>query len=82
MNYYGYLLQRGIYRLSHSTTSLGCPTEKVKVRNQKLICNRVHRFPLQIRSPYDLVKQVKELGRLPVVNFAAEGGEVLDLSCH
>lgn len=30
-------------------------------------------YAKEIRSPYDLVKQVKELGRLPVVNFAAGG---------
>lgn len=30
-------------------------------------------YAKEIRSPYELVKQVKELGRLPVVNFAAGG---------
>jgi pyridoxal 5'-phosphate synthase pdxS subunit len=28
---------------------------------------------VSIRAPYDLVKQTVELGRLPVVNFAAGG---------
>ena len=27
----------------------------------------------ELRAPYDLVKQTRELGRLPVVNFAAGG---------
>jgi len=30
-------------------------------------------YAKEIGAPYDLVKQVKELGRLPVVNFAAGG---------
>ena len=30
-------------------------------------------YAKEIRAPYDLVKQVKELGHLPVVNFAAGG---------
>ncbi len=30
-------------------------------------------FAKEIRAPYDLVKQTAELGRLPVVNFAAGG---------
>jgi pyridoxal 5'-phosphate synthase pdxS subunit len=30
-------------------------------------------FAKEIRAPYDLVKETKELGRLPVVNFAAGG---------
>lgn len=30
-------------------------------------------FAKEIRAPYDLVKQCKQLGRLPVVNFAAGG---------
>lgn len=30
-------------------------------------------FARDIRAPYELVKQVKELGKLPVVNFAAGG---------
>lgn len=30
-------------------------------------------FSKEIRAPYELVKQTKELGRLPVVNFAAGG---------
>src|SRR5512140_1104306 len=30
-------------------------------------------FAKEIGAPYELVKEVKELGRLPVVNFAAGG---------
>lgn len=30
-------------------------------------------FAKELRAPYDLVKETKELGRLPVVNFAAGG---------
>ncbi len=30
-------------------------------------------FAKQLRAPYELVKETKELGRLPVVNFAAGG---------
>ena len=30
-------------------------------------------FAKEIRAPYELVKEVRELGRLPVVNFAAGG---------
>ncbi len=30
-------------------------------------------FAKEIRSPYEIVKETKELGRLPVVNFAAGG---------
>ena len=30
-------------------------------------------FARDIQAPYELVKQVKELGRLPVVNYAAGG---------
>ncbi len=30
-------------------------------------------YAKELRAPYDLVKQTAELGRLPVVNFAAGG---------
>lgn len=33
----------------------------------------VYAFAKEIQAPYDLVKKTKELGRLPVVNFAAGG---------
>ena len=49
---------------------------------RRLINSQVVLSPLQIRSPYELVKQVKELGRLPVVNFAAGGGGILDKFDH
>ncbi|CAN5453524.1 pyridoxal 5'-phosphate synthase lyase subunit PdxS [soil metagenome] len=35
--------------------------------------DELYAFAKEIRSPYDLVKQTAELGRLPVVNFAAGG---------
>jgi len=33
----------------------------------------VYTFAKEIGAPYDLVKKTRELGRLPVVNFAAGG---------
>merc|ERR1712194_24458 len=33
----------------------------------------IHTYAKEIQAPYDLVKKTKELGRLPVVNFAAGG---------
>lgn len=35
--------------------------------------DELYAFAKDIRAPYDLVKQTAELGRLPVVNFAAGG---------
>ena len=35
--------------------------------------DEMYAFAKEIRAPYDLVKQTAELGRLPVVNFAAGG---------
>lgn len=35
--------------------------------------NEVFNYAKEIGAPYDLVRQTKELGRLPVVNFAAGG---------
>ena len=42
-------------------------------RIQNLDEDELFAFAKEIRSPYDLVKQTAELGRLPVVNFAAGG---------
>ncbi|MFN8489723.1 MAG: pyridoxal 5'-phosphate synthase lyase subunit PdxS [Caldilineaceae bacterium] len=35
--------------------------------------DEMYAFAKEIRAPYDLVKQTAELGRMPVVNFAAGG---------
>ena len=35
--------------------------------------NELFSYAKDIQAPYDLVKQTAELGRLPVVNFAAGG---------
>ncbi len=35
--------------------------------------DELYAFAKELRAPYDLVKQTAELGRLPVVNFAAGG---------
>jgi pyridoxal 5'-phosphate synthase pdxS subunit len=35
--------------------------------------SELHTFAKEIAAPYELVKQTAELGRLPVVNFAAGG---------
>lgn len=40
---------------------------------QSLPDEEVMSFAKEIRAPYELVKETKELGRLPVVNFAAGG---------
>jgi len=42
-------------------------------RLQNLPEEELMTFAKEIQAPYELVKQVKELGRLPVVNFAAGG---------
>lgn len=42
-------------------------------RLQTLDEDELFTFAKEIRAPYDLVKQTAELGRLPVVNFAAGG---------
>ena len=54
------------------------------VRHARSVMGEIHRlqtkadeelftYAKEIGAPYDLVKQVKELGQLPVVNFAAGG---------
>lgn len=42
-------------------------------RLQTMAEEEVFAYAKEIRAPYELVKEVKELGRLPVVNFAAGG---------
>lgn len=42
-------------------------------RIQNMDEDELFAFAKEIRAPYDLVKQTAELGRLPVVNFAAGG---------
>ncbi|KAJ7551481.1 hypothetical protein O6H91_06G017200 [Diphasiastrum complanatum] len=42
-------------------------------RLQSLDDDEVFTFAKQIAAPYELVRQTKQLGRLPVVNFAAGG---------
>ena len=42
-------------------------------RIQNIDEDELFAFAKEIRAPYDLVKQTAELGRLPVVNFAAGG---------
>lgn len=42
-------------------------------RIQSMDEDELFAFAKEIRAPYDLVKQTAELGRLPVVNFAAGG---------
>ncbi len=42
-------------------------------RIQNLDEDELYAFAKEMRAPYDLVKQTAELGRLPVVNFAAGG---------
>ena len=42
-------------------------------RFQSLDDDEVFSFAKQIAAPYELVRQTKQLGRLPVVNFAAGG---------
>merc|ERR1711968_434496 len=42
-------------------------------RLQSMDEDELYVFSKEIRAPIELVKQTKELGRLPVVNFAAGG---------
>ena len=42
-------------------------------RLQNMDEDELYTFAKEIRAPFDLVKQTAELGRLPVVNFAAGG---------
>jgi len=42
-------------------------------RLQTMDEDEIFAFAKELRAPYDLVKQTAELGRLPVVNFAAGG---------
>jgi pyridoxal 5'-phosphate synthase pdxS subunit len=42
-------------------------------RIQNMDEDELYAFAKEIRAPYDLIKQTAELGRLPVVNFAAGG---------
>ena len=42
-------------------------------RIQNMDEDELYAFAKEIRAPFDLVKQTAELGRLPVVNFAAGG---------
>ena len=42
-------------------------------RIQTMDANELFSYAKDIQAPYDLVKQTAELGRLPVVNFAAGG---------
>ena len=42
-------------------------------RLQNLPDEELMTFAKQIGAPYEIVREVKELGRLPVVNFAAGG---------
>jgi pyridoxal 5'-phosphate synthase pdxS subunit len=42
-------------------------------RIQNMDEDELYTFAKEIRAPFDLVKQTAELGRLPVVNFAAGG---------
>jgi pyridoxal 5'-phosphate synthase pdxS subunit len=42
-------------------------------RLQTMVAEELFTYSKEIGAPYDLVKETKELGRLPVVNFAAGG---------
>jgi pyridoxal 5'-phosphate synthase pdxS subunit len=42
-------------------------------RLQTMVDEELMRFAKEIGAPYELVKETKELGRMPVVNFAAGG---------
>ena len=42
-------------------------------RLQNMDEDELYTFAKEIRAPFDLVKQTAQLGRLPVVNFAAGG---------
>lgn len=52
----------------HARSVLGEIRRLGNMRDEELMA-----YAKEIRAPYDLVKQTKELGRLPVVNFAAGG---------
>jgi pyridoxal 5'-phosphate synthase pdxS subunit len=43
--------------------------------------DELYSYAKEIQAPVELVKKTKELGRLPVVNFAA-GGIVRSLLCN
>jgi len=42
-------------------------------RSQLMDTNELHTYAKELRVPHDLLKKTAELGRLPVVNFAAGG---------
>ena len=42
-------------------------------RLQNMVDEELMAYAKQLQAPYEIVKQTKELGRLPVVNFAAGG---------
>jgi len=42
-------------------------------RSQLMDMNELHTYAKELRVPFDLLKKTAELGRLPVVNFAAGG---------
>jgi pyridoxal 5'-phosphate synthase pdxS subunit len=42
-------------------------------RLQTMLDEELMAYSKEIRAPYEIVKETKELGRLPVVNFAAGG---------
>lgn len=49
-------------------------TVQAQIRQLKSLADdEIYVFAKEINSPVDLVRQTKELGRLPVVNFAAGG---------
>jgi pyridoxal 5'-phosphate synthase pdxS subunit len=52
----------------HARTVLGAIRQL-----QTMVDEEVYAYAKEIRAPYALVNEVKELGRLPVVNFAAGG---------
>ncbi len=52
----------------HARTVLGAIRQL-----QTMVDEEVYAYAKEIRAPYNLVNEVKELGRLPVVNFAAGG---------
>lgn len=52
----------------HARTVLGDIRKLTTMADEELM-----RYSKEIGAPYDLVKETKELGRMPVVNFAAGG---------
>jgi pyridoxal 5'-phosphate synthase pdxS subunit len=52
----------------HARTVLGDIRKLTTMADEELM-----RYAKEIGAPYDLVKETKELGRMPVVNFAAGG---------